>query len=263
MKSLLFGKKYFAEVATIETMGKNAIVLSLASIALGFVVGFLVANSVTRTEVNGLRAELEAARSSSRPDSDNEGRETLTPEEIKAKITEADKNPSNVDYQKNLGLALYRYGAFKNDAAVITEAIRLLERASSLLPNDKSVALGLGNAWFDVGYIKKDNEAFAKAREIYSKALTNDPNNADIRTDLGMTYFLQEPPDDARATAEFKRVLSADPKNEKALEFVIQSLSRQGNNSEAAKYLATLRESHPQNPSLTTLAEQVEQDQPR
>jgi tetratricopeptide (TPR) repeat protein len=244
-------------------MGKTAILLAIAGVALGFIIGFLVANSVNRTEINGLRAQLEAARSAAGPEAENDKRETLTADEIKSKIDEADQNPTNVDYQKDLGLALYRYGAFKNDPDVISQAIRLLERASNLSPNDKDVTIGLGNAWFDIGYIKKDNNAFNKSREFYSKALAADAKNAGVMTDVGMTYFLQEPPEDAKAVAEFKRALSVDPKNEKALEFVIQSLSRQGNNAEAAKYLDTLRQSHPKNESLASLSAQVGKDQPR
>jgi len=242
-------------------MGKNAILLTIAGVALGFIIGFLVANSVNRSEINGLRAQLEAARSAARPN--DESGETLSADEIKSKIDEADQNPNNADYQKNLGLALYRYGAFKNDPDVISQSIRLLERASNLSPNDKDVTVGLGNAWFDIGYIKKDNNAFDKSREFYSRMLAGDANNADVRTDLGMTYFLQEPPDNARAAAEFKRALAVDPKNEKALEFIIQSLSRQGNNAEAVKYLDTLRQSHPQNASLASLSAQLGQNQPQ
>jgi len=244
-------------------MGKHAILLIIAGVALGFIMGFLIANSVNRTEINGLRAQLDAARSAVRSGTDDENRETLSADEIKSKIDEADQNPNNAGYQKNLGLALYRYGAFKNDPDVISQSIRLLERASNLTPSDKDVTIGLGNAWFDIGYIKKDNNAFDKSREFYSRILASDANNADVRTDLGMTYFLQEPPDNTKATAEFKRALTVDSKNEKALEFVVQSLSRQGNNSEAAKYLETLRQSHPQNESLVSLSAQVGQNQPQ
>jgi tetratricopeptide (TPR) repeat protein len=244
-------------------MGKYTVILSLAGIALGFVLGFLIANSINRTALNGIRAELEAARSAARPDASNEAGDTLSSEEIQAKIIEADQNPDNVEYQKNLGLALYRYGAFKNDTATIEQAIRLLDRAARLSPRNSDITIGLGNAWFDIGYIKKDNEAFNNAREMYSRVLAGNPNDAGVRTDLGMTYFLQEPPDDAKATGEFKRALAADPKNEKALEFVIQSLSRQGNGAEASKYLATLREVNPNNQSLSALTAQIGQNSPQ
>ena len=244
-------------------MGKYTVIFSLAGIALGFVLGFLISNSINRTAINGIRAELEEARSAARPDAKNEARETLSSEEIQAKIAEADQNPSNLEYQKNLGLALYRYGAFKNDTATIAQAVRLLDRAARLSPNDPDVTIGLANAWFDLGYIKKDNEAFNKAREIYTKVLAANPNNAGVRTDVGMTYFLQEPPDDTKATAEFKRALAVDPRNEKALEFVIQSLARQGNSVDASKYLATLREVNPNNPSLSALTTQISQNQPQ
>jgi tetratricopeptide (TPR) repeat protein len=224
----------------------------ITGVAIGFAIGFLVANSVNRSEINGLRAEIDSLRSSTQTDKNE-----LSDEEIRDKIAEADQNPQNISYQKSLGLALYRYGAIKNNTTIIAEAVRLLERASQLAPNDKDITIGLANAQFDIGYANKDNDSLSKAREAYKKVLSG-KDDADIRTDLGMTYFLQEPPDDENAIAEFKRVLAVDPQNQKALEFIIQSLVRTGNQSDAAKYLEKLRQSHPNDPSLTNLQTQVE-----
>jgi len=184
----------------------------------------------------------------------------LSDEEIRDKIAEADQNAGDLQYQKNLGLALYRYGAVKNNSQIITEAVRLLDRASQLSPNDRDVTIGLANALFDLGYVNKDNASLSKARESYKKVLAT-KDDADIRTDLGMTYFLQEPPDDENAIVEFKRVLAADPQNQKALEFIVQSFARRKDLSEARKYLQKLRDSHPTDPSLVNLQSQVDQIQ--
>lgn len=238
-------------------MSKFAGLLAIAGVAVGFVLGFLVANSVNRSEINGLRAQLDSQRTSTSASSEKDG---LSEEEIRDKIAEADQNPKNVTYQKNLGLALYRYGAIKNDSTVIAEAIRLLERASQLTPNDKDIALGLANAQFDFGYSTKDNASLAKARESYRKILST-KEDVDIRTDLGMTYFLHDPPDDHSAITEFKRVLAADPQNQKALEFVVQSLTRIGNGADAAKYLEALKQAHPTDASIANLQAQLDQVQ--
>jgi len=236
-------------------MGKYSGLLAIAGIAVGFAIGFVVANSVNRSEINSLRAQLESARSSAPPDKNE-----LSDEEIRDKIAEADQNAGDLQYQKNLGLALYRYGAVKNNSQIITEAVRLLDRASQLSPNDRDVTIGLANALFDLGYVNKDNASLSKARESYKKVLAT-KDDADIRTDLGMTYFLQEPPDDENAIVEFKRVLAADPQNQKALEFIVQSFARRKDRSEATKYLQKLRDSHPTDPSLVNLQSQVDQIQ--
>jgi tetratricopeptide (TPR) repeat protein len=238
-------------------MRSKVIVVGIAGVVLGFALGFLLANSINRSEVNGLRAQLESTRSAS-SDPIGENREALSDEEIRAKLAEADQNPDNAAFQKNLGLALYRYGALKNNVEIITESTRLLERAAKLLPDDRDVAVGSGNAWFDIGYIKKDNDAFAKARSYYEKALMRDPGNVDVRTDVGISYFVQEPPDDQKATSELKRALAADPKSERTLEFIIRSLTRQGNKTEAANYLKTLKDAHPTNRSIADLTAQIE-----
>jgi tetratricopeptide (TPR) repeat protein len=241
-------------------MAKNPAVLILAGIALGFIIGFLTANSVNRTEINGLRAQLESAQAvASTAAGDQNDDASLSPEEIREKVAEADQNPTNAAFQKNLGLGLYRYGALKNDPEIIGESARLLERAAAFLPNDQDVTVGLGNAWFDIGYMKKDNDALAKAREAYQRSLGKNANDVDVQTDLAMTYFLQTPPDDKKAVEEFKRALAADPKNEKALEFVVQSLDRLGNKAEAGKYLEQLRQAHPSNRSISGLTTQIQQ----
>jgi hypothetical protein len=58
----------------------------------------------------------------------------LSDEEIDAKIAEADSNPENLQFQKGLGVALYRYGAMRQDVAVIDKALKILERAHQLDP---------------------------------------------------------------------------------------------------------------------------------
>lgn len=253
---MLRPKHVAPKLANIGIVGRYTGLFVIAGVAVGFAIGFLVANSVNRSEINGLRSELESVRSSNQPDKNE-----LSDEEIRDKVAEADQNPQNISYQKNLGLALYRYGAIKNNPAIILDAVRLLERASQLAPNDKDVTLGLANAQFDLGYANKDNASLSKARESYKKILSA-KDDADIRTDLGMTYFLQDPPDDQNAINEFKQVLTVDPQNQKALEFIVQSYARTKNRTEAQKHLERLRESHPNDPSLTSLQSQVEQIQP-
>jgi len=242
-------------------MRPNVILLALAGVVVGFLLGFLLANSINRTEINSLHDQLESSRAAvqtaAADDQTNDA--SLTPEEIREKVAEADKNPTNAEYQKNLGLALYKYGAMKNDADIVSDAARLLDRAATLLPNDQDVVVGAGNAWFDVGYIKKDNASLEKARTAYQRSLSKSPRDADVMTDVAMTYYLETPPDDAKAVEGFKRALAIDPRNEKALEFIIQSLARQGNKADAQKYLDQLRQSHPSNQSIAGLSAQLEQ----
>jgi len=174
-----------------------------------------------------------------------------------ANSNESQTTPTNFNYQKSLGLALARYGEAKQDPALIAQAARLLDRAAGLAPDDLDVIVGQGNAAFDIGYFKKDNDSLQKARSFYEKALAKDANDANVRADLGMTYYSEDPPQDDKAVAEFKQALAIDPKQVKALEFIIQSLMRQQNRDEASKYLAQLRKANPSDEAIPELTKLV------
>lgn len=234
-------------------MEKKYLWISLIAVALSFVGGFLIANTINRGEITGLRAENEQLKNTQATQS-NANTFSLTNEEIDEKIAEAEQNAGNFQYQRSLGLALYRYAAMKQDPELVDKATAILERANALNPSDYDVMVGLGNAYFDRGYLRKDNAAFESARKIYLKALEQKPADKEVRTDLGLTYFLQQPPDYATAIKNFKQNLDADPKHERSLQFMIQALSKSGQNEEAAKYYATLRSINPSNPTLQEFA---------
>lgn len=235
-------------------MNKKVFWLSLIAVAVSFAGGFLLANALNRKELAFLRSENERLKSGP---ANNDTALTLTDEEIRKTIAEADQNPQNFSFQKNRGLALYRYAATTKDANLLAEAARILLRAHELETKDYAVIVGLGNTYFDIGYFKKDNDAFQKSREIYQKALEQKPADADVRTDLGLTYFLQNPPNYEKSMEEFQKSLKANPKHEKTLQYSIQTLLRQNNVSEAEKFLTQLKNANPNNESLAELASQI------
>ncbi len=226
------------------------------AVIISFFGGFLLANSLNRNELNTIRAEIERLKNSSPQD---KSEVSLSDEEIRQKIAEADKNPENFNFQKNLGLALYRYATMKQDAQLLAEIARLLTRANQQDAKDYEVLITLGNCYFDIGYIKKDNENLTKAREFYQKALSQKPNDVDVRTDLGLTYFLVNPPETDKALAEFQKSLQTNPKHEKTLQVTAQALLSQKKVAEAANYLTRLREINPENQFLPELESQLSQ----
>ncbi|HKX84363.1 MAG TPA: tetratricopeptide repeat protein [Pyrinomonadaceae bacterium] len=230
-------------------MEKKYLWLSIAAVILSFVGGFLLANTINRSELVALRGEAERIKNS--PSSQSTSSDlALTNEEINQKLVEAEQKSGDFNFQRNLGLALYRYAAMKQDPDLVDKAIPLLERANRLNPSDYDAMVGLGNALFDRGYLRKDNAAFESSRQIYIKALEQKPTDKDVRTDLGLTYFLQQPPDYPAAIKTFKQNLDADPKHERSLQFLVQALSKNGQNEEASRYYAALRAIDPANPTL-------------
>lgn len=240
-------------------MDKKLFWISMAAIIISFFGGFLLANALNRNELNTLRAEAERLKSSSNAAPNNNAELSLSDEEIRQKIAEADKNPDNFNFQKNLGLALYRYAAMKQNVLLLAEVARLLTRASQKDEKDYDVLIALGNSYFDIGYIKKDDENLKKSREFYQKALTQKPNDADVRTDLGLTYFLVNPPETDKALAEFEKSLQTNPKHEKTLQVMAQAFLSQNKTVEAEKYLTLLKEVNPKNQFLPELDLQFSQ----
>jgi len=183
--------------------------------------------------------------------------QNLSPEEIKAKIAEADANSGDFSFQKNLGLGLYRYAAMKQDDMLLEEARRILDRARSINASDFDVLVGLGNAQFDIGFYRKDAASFQAARDTYSKALTIRPDDADVQTDLGLTYFLQDPPAYDKAEQELKKVGNKNPRHERSLQFLVQVYTRQNRPSDARSTLEKLKSLNPAHPAIAELSTMV------
>ena len=242
-------------------MKGNNLLITIVVGLVGLAAGFLLANTLNRSELSTLRAEAERRRGEEANGSRNLGA-NLSDEEINATIAQADRSPNDFQTQRNVGIAIYRYGAMKQDAEVIKRSIAVLDRAASLRPDDYDVVLTLGNANFDVGYFEKDNTALAKARELYVKALKARPNDPNVRTDLGLTYFLETPPDFSSSVEEFKKALQTDPRHEKTLQFMVQALVKQNRNEEALEYLEQLRSVNPQNESIAELLAMIDGEQP-
>jgi tetratricopeptide (TPR) repeat protein len=118
----------------------------------------------------------------------------------------------------------------------------------------------LGNAFFDIGFFKKDSQSLQKGRDFYQKALEQKPDDANVKTDLGISYYVAEPPDFEKAAAELQKALETDSKHERALLFMAQTLLKQDKTAEAEKYLARLKEINPQTPSLAELSSQISGD---
>ena len=240
-------------------MNTKTIWLSILAVAISFAGGFLFANALNRSELEQLRAENGRLKTAQTNAPKTEGDQTLTDEEIRKRIAEADQNQNDLEFQKNLGVALYRYASMKQDATYMPDAARLLLRAYEKNSSDKDLTVTLGHLYYDIGFYKKDNSGFEKAREYYQKILKETPKDVDTRTDYGLTYFLQNPPEYDKAIAEFHKSLETNPKHEKTLQFLVQALIKQGKTQEAETYLAKLKEVNPNTPSLSEIQAQMTQ----
>lgn len=241
-------------------MNTRTFTVAALGLLLGAFGGFFLANSINRSEISELRGKADQVKPGmANSNTNSAARDDLFigDDEIKAKIAQADANPDNFDFQKNLGGALYRYASMKNDRQMADEAKRILIRANALDPKNYDVMVDLGNAYFDDGYFAKNKESFAKARELYAKALTTKPADADVRTDLAISFVLDTPPNYTRAAEEFRKALTANAKHERALQFLTQTYMLQDNWTEAGKTLDSLKAVNPRNERIAELSAQL------
>lgn len=236
-------------------MNRNTFLFVLLGVIAGFVAGFVLANKLNGSELAALRAQAEQGKpsNSNTATGQQSGANDLSNDEVRAKIAEADRNPTNFAFQKNLGISLYTYAASKRDPDLIAESLRILTRANSLDAKDFDVLVALGNAHFDVGFYKKDKASFDTARETYNKALAIKPSDADVMTDVGISYFVQDPPEYEKAVAELQKVVAANPKQDRAMQFLAQIYIKQEKIADAEKTLQKIIDLNPSNPAIAEI----------
>jgi tetratricopeptide (TPR) repeat protein len=236
-------------------MKKVSIIITIIAVIVSFLGGFLVANSFNRKELNELRSEIASLQKNQKNDTDK----TLSKEEIQARIAEADKNPDNIEFQKNLAFALYAYANTKQDASLLPDVLRILRRVYAKDEKNIEVVRTLGNLLFDIGQSKNDNANIIESREFYQKALVLKPKDIEIQTDLATTYLLETPPNVEKAMSELQKSLQLNAKDERTLQAVIQANLMQNKLKEAEELLAKLKEINPDNKAVNDLQTQISQ----
>ena len=235
--------------------------ISIIAVILSFAGGFLLANALNKSEIEKIRVENAGLKNSASNPAEKSPESDLSSEEISQKIAESEQHANDFKYQKNLGIALARYASMKNDPNVSAAAEKILGRAVQLNGVDADVLIALGNLNFDLGFSQKDNLKLDKAREFYQKVLDKKPEDASVRTDAALTYYLKNPPDFDQAIAELNKSLQIDSKNEKTLQFLIQSYLKTGRQNEAQTALDKLKVINPTTPTLKEIAAQIEQNE--
>ena len=165
-------------------MNKKAFWLSIIGILISFAGGFLLANSLNRKELDELRSEIGRLKAAPQTPQESSSNQALSDDEIRQKIEEADKNPGNTEFQKNLAMALYRYASMKQEPKWLRDVARLLGRVYEKNPKDYNTIVSLGNIYFDLAQNETGEEEktsrgnnLSKAREFYQKGLEIKPND--------------------------------------------------------------------------------------
>ena len=221
----------------------------------GFMIGFGLANTLYRRELDEGRRRMAAAEAPSAPAKSagspaDEAR--LSDEEIRNVIARADANPQDSDLQQRIGQALFLYAAQTRNAAILPDIARLLKRAHDANPKDRETVMLLANALTGIGQTS-DPSRLEAARGYYLKALELKADDAEARTNLGFTYYVEKPPDLQRAIAEYRKALAIDPRYEAALQHLAAALISAGQFDEAQKRIDELQRVNPSHEELPNL----------
>src|SRR5215207_7832692 len=143
------------------SLNKRVLIAGALGVVLGFLAGFFLANGINREEQERLRAELTSARAGApaRGGGAEQGRQpatpgggdsfpTLTDEQLKSAVAQADASPSDAELQHKVGQSLYFYAWEKGNAQILPEVARILKRAHSLDPKNYRTAVIAGDAHF-------------------------------------------------------------------------------------------------------------------
>lgn len=213
----------------------------------GLVIGFVFSNSVNRTagetaSTPAVASNTSASQGALPPDhpplgtsAAGESRGVPMPQIAEA-IDKARLEPNNYEAQMTAADLYYQIQRF-------AEAAGIYEAAAKLRPEEAEPLIKAGNAHFDT-------EQYEQAEKWYLLALQKEPKNLSVRTDLGLTFFLREPPDLDRAIKEYKASLDINPDHELTLQNLAAAYRKAGDADNTSATLERLRKVNPNNPAL-------------
>lgn len=236
-------------------MTKN-ILYTLAGVALGFYLGFFVANIGGRPHITAGTLSAANGSSSARPLDPGQGgqlppghpnindntagsMDASSSAQAQAAMDEADRNPKDFTAQIRAAAIFFQLGS-------MDKAELYLNRSLALKPDDPDALTGMGQTKYEKG-------DYTAAATYFEKVLAKNPNDADLHADLGNTYAKRQPPDLARAIAEYRKALEIDPKNEQALEKLADASLQKGDKATARDSVDKLAAVNPSNPALASL----------
>lgn len=244
-------------------MTKN-ILFSITGVVLGFIVGFSIANSLTKPDARNAAATRTSADGSPRPLAPGQTSGELPPghpdisgaedgaagataasssPQAQAAMDRADRSPKDFNAQMEAAQVFYNLSDYSKSALY-------LDRALAIKPKDYEALVLMGNTKYDDG-------RFDDAALFYERALAVNPQSPDVRTDLGNTFFKRQ--DYRRALAEYRKSVAASPDHVnswKNIAIAALELQDKATAQEAVERLSTL---DPQSPELPAIRQKLSQ----
>ncbi len=126
----------------------------------------------------------------------------VDPAQIAALMEKVAANPKDTDSLQTLGNMYY-------DANDFASALTFYEKIAAITPKDDGSWIAVAAAAFQSG-------AEARAVEAWNTALDINPDNIEAHYGLGFYYLDSTPPDEAKARAEWAKVVAIAPESELA-----------------------------------------------
>jgi len=227
-------------------MNKENVLFSIVGVLVGFIVGFVFANTANRAGLATQPAAGVAAQQ--QVEGLPEGHPAIDPSQMRPKVDEAalgaavklaEEQPDNFAAQTNAAGVSAQAGRYD-------DAVKFYTRANKAKPDDYETLVSLGNTLFDA-------EKLEEAEKWYAAALAKNPKDVNVRTDFGLTFLLREPAQYERAIAEFKSSLEVEPAHPQTLQNLTVAYTRKGDVASAEATLAKLKAAAPQSPALEQL----------
>src|SRR5215207_7055758 len=248
----------------ITDMSKNLLLCGLG-IVLGFVVGFLITNDITKPGAQVAQARAAAAAAAggeARPLGPDQmggelppghpevpgggagaGTAASTSAEAQGAMDKADRAPSDFEAQLSAARAFYELHDYD-------QAALYADRALKLKVSDFDALVLTGNA-------KYDAQDFAAAQTFYERALAVRPDSPDVRTDLGNTFFNRR--DFERAVAEYRKSVRIDPGHVNSWRNIAAASFEKGDKAAAAEAVEQLSRLAPQNPETEAFRRKLDE----
>jgi tetratricopeptide (TPR) repeat protein len=180
------------------------LIFGLIGLVLGFVVGFMVTTSINHKQA--VQEKAATAQGGEKVSADH----AAQPGDIEKVLAEAvEFGKQNQDYESQLRVGSFIYA----EARRYEQAKPYLLKAHELKPQEFDPISQLGNLHFDWSQESNDSKLMVEAADWYQKALQIKPDDVNVRTDLGITYHLRQPPDFKAAIAEYDKALALEPKH--------------------------------------------------
>jgi tetratricopeptide (TPR) repeat protein len=242
-------------------MNKN-LILCIAGIAVGFLVGFYAANVISQPEAQSKSRRTTTAADGSGQLAPSEQSGQLPPNhpdisgmggggapastsgEAQAAMEAADREPQDFDAQLEAGELFYLMKDFENAELYLTRALKLK-------PDNFEALVLMGNT-------KYDDKDYAGAASFYERALNVNANDQNVRTDYGNTFLFREPPDLDRAIEEYRKSLAVSESHANTGYFLASAQIRKKDKAAALETISRLESLNPQHPGLTNLRQDAE-----